>query len=444
MDFVKLGEPYTTQYTPTDLIEGYNSLIWTERFQVPGEFILKSYDVDGMKAKLPEGTFVSHLETQEVMQVETHEIAYVGEGEDAVPELTIKGRSASVILEHRFVESKYGKKRRMRRKYSAGGAVEVLLVNAIDNASGNDITRGDDDPETEGVVNHYDWNVKDVIPNVAVTEVVDNLGETRWWDLEQGMLYPQLIEILIDADLGLRCNRPVTPNLKTVVTVKSNLADRGEIVRTSTNNVTQLCFEVYSGTDRSTGSNAVKFSQLQGHILAPQYLESNQNLKTATEVMSGDIELKDVYRPGDGALTGWHRKVMAYDAGTIELPPEPEKPEELRANATAAQRQQRREDMEQWLDKHARWKNKRATLVADFREEQTKKALRELKKMRRIDMFSGDISSLSPYVYKTHYDLGDSVMLYGDYGKSTKMLVHEYVRTEDANGDRGIPGLVAP
>lgn len=444
MDFVKLGPAYSTEYIPTTIIEGYNSLIWTERFQAAGEFELRSFDVGGMKQKLPEGTFVSHLETQEVMLVETHEINMVGEGADAQPEITVKGRSASVILEHRFVEADYQKKRKMRKKYSATAAACVLLYNAIDNSSGADVTRGDDDPDTEGVKNHYDWTTKDKVPNIAITEAVAAEGPTRWWQLEQGMLYPQLIDILIDEDLGIRTMRPVLPNRVTVFTVKTNLADRGDVLRTPTDNVTSLRFEVYSGTDRSVGDNAVQFSYLQGHILSPQYLESTQAHKTAVEIMSGTIEVKDVYREGDGSLSGWRRKVMSFDAGTPEIPPEPEKPAELRANASAAQRQQRREDMDKWIDRHAKWKNKRDRIVADFREEQTKRALRELKKARRVDMFSGDISELSPYVYKTHYNLGDTVLLVGDYGKSAKMLVAEYVRTEDTNGDRGLPGLVAP
>lgn len=444
MDFVKLGPAYSTEYIPTDIIEGYNSLIWTERFQAPGEFQMTTFDVDGMKQKLPEGTFVSHLETQEVMIVETHEINMVGEGEDAQPELTVSGRSASVILEHRFIESSYQKKRRLRKRYSATAACGVLLFNAIDNGSGADVTRGDDDPETEGVVNHYDWTTKDKLPNVAITEAVATEGETRWWQVEQGMLYPQLIDIMVDADLGLRTLRPILPNKVTVFTVKTALAERGTVVRTLTDNVAALRFEIYSGTDRTSGENSVQFSHLQGHLLNPTYLESTQNLKTAAEIMSGEIEVKDVFREGDAALAGWKRKTMAYDAGNPEIPPQPPKPEDLGRNPTQAERTAYHNAMDSWRTKMGKWKNKRANIVADFREEETKKALRELKKARRIDMFSGDISTLSPYVYKTHYNLGDTVMLFGDYGKSTKMLVAEYVRTEDANGDRGLPGLVAP
>ena len=441
MDFVRLGPAHSTAYYPDVLIEGYNSLIWNERFMEHGEFELKSFDVDGMLALLPEDTLVSHLETQEVMIVESHEIATVGEGADAQPEITIKGRSATIILDHRWVESSYQKKRRMRRRYTATGAASVLLSNAVDNASGKDITRGDTDPDTKIEHNDYSWNTLDVIPNVAVTDSAPQDGPLRWWLLEEGPLYPQLQKILQREDLSVRCLRPVKPTPGIVVTVKSALADRGTIVRTSKTNVTQLRFDIYQGIDRSS---SVQFSMLQGHLDAPHYLASNNDHKTGIELMSGEIAVGDVYRAGQEGLTGWERKIMGFDAGTPEIPDAPEKPEELKKSATRAQREARADAMDKWLDDMAKWRNKRSLIVADFREEQTEAARRELRNHRRTNVFSADISQLSPYKYKIHYDLGDTVMLFGDYGKKTKMVVGEYVRTEDENGERGFPGLVEP
>ena len=441
MDFVRLGERYTTNYVPDKLIEGYNSLIWTERFQIPSEFELKTFDVEGVSALLPEDTLVSHLETKEVMQVDTHDIQMVGEGVDARPELTVRGQSATSILGHRWVESSYQKKRKMRKKYSATSALCVLLYNAVDNNSGYDLTRGDDDPDTEGVVNSYPWTVKDDIPNVQVTEAVAEEGDTRWWRLEEGILLPQMQKIMVDADLGLRLIRPVSPNPGTVITVQSALATRGTIVRTATDDISGLRFEIYSGIDRS---GSVRLSQLQGHLEKPIYLTSNKDYKTVMEIMSGEVSVSDVYRPGESDLVGWQRRTMGFDAGTPELPDVPEKPEDLGRNPTTAQRTAYYDALDAWKIKMGKWRNKRDSIVDDFREEQALAALRVLKQQRKLNMFAGDVSTLSPYKYKTHYDLGDSIMLYGDYGKVAKMVVSEYVRTEDANGDRGFPGLVAP
>ena len=442
MDFVRLGPAYSNNYQPdADLIENFNSLIWHERYQAPGEFQITSFDVRGLAALLPEDTLVSHLETQEVMMVETHDIAMVGEGDDARPEITIKGRSAAIILEHRWVEANYGKKRRMRRGYSATSAASVLLVNAVDNASGKDITRGDADPETAAEGNDYPWTTLDVIPNVAVTESVASEGAIRKWVLEEGMLLPQLMKILIDADLGLRVMRPVPGNAANVVTVATALATRGTITRTYNPNIAQaLRFDVYSGVDKSS---RIQFSTLQGHLDEATYLNSNKEHKTVVEIRS-EVGGSDVYRPGESGLTGWRRKTMDFDGGSPQLPTEPEKPDELKKNATQAQREARADAMDKWIIDHAKWKNKRDRIIADFKEENALNALRELKSRRKVSMFSGAISPLSPHQYKTDYNLGDSVMLYGDYGRSAKMVVSEYVRTQDTNGESGFPGLTAP
>lgn len=441
MDFVRLGEAYTTLYVPDILIEGYTSLIWTERFQEAGDFEVKSYDINRMITLLPEDTLVSHLETKEVMQVETHTIELEGEGSDAVPVLTIRGRSAYKVLEDRWVESTYQKKRRMRKKYSATAALCVLLWQAVDNNSGKDVTRGDDDPDTEGVVNDYPWTTLDDIPNVQVTEAVPVEGETRWWQLSEGSLFPQFQKIMIDADLGLRVIRPTSPNPGSVITVSSTLATRGNVTRTYTPDITGLRFEVYEGVDRSA---TVQFSQLQGHLDKPIYLESTRDYKTVVEMMSDVVTISDVYRPGEEGLVGWRRRTVGFDAGTPELPPKPDKPDDLGRNPTAAERNHYHDLLDAWKVKMGKWQNKYDVVVPDFKEEQIKSARRLLKELRRVDMFAGDISSLSPFKYKTHYDLGDKVSLYGDYGKTAVMMVSEYVRTQDVNGDRGFPGLVVP
>lgn len=445
MQFVRLGLAYTNTYIPDLLIEGYNSLVWTERFATMGEFELKSFDVDGLTAALPEDTAVSHLETQVVMLVETHSIELVGEGKDAVPEITIKGRTADLILESRFVNSTYQQKRRMRQKYSPRSALDVLLWNAVDNTSGFDVTRGDTDPDTEDVYNNYSWNKLDAIPNVAVTDSVSLSQSLRWWQLEQGILYPQLASIMTDADLGLRVLRPVKVNTADVVKVDSVQATRGNITRTSTSGITQLRFDIYNGVDHS---GDVQLSLLQGHLEKPQYLRSIQPWKSVVDVMTSvPGDWTEQYRntaPTEAAYTGFRRKVLAFDAGQPELPAEPSKPGDLKSSATDAQKRDHRKAMDDYIDKYGKWKNKRDGIWSDFRTEQQTSVQKALKAARLTMMFQGDLSILSPYKYKVHYDLGDTVSLFGDYGYASTMIVAEYVRTEDAQGDRGFPGLVAP
>lgn len=437
MDFVRLGGRYTTSYLPDYLIEGYSSLIWTERFEDPGEFEVRTVDVDRVSALLPEDTLVSHLDTQEVMIVETQEIE---ENANGHAELVVKGRSADSFLENRFVEATYQKKRKMRYPYSATSAAAVLIYNAICNNTGRDLSRGDSNAETPEL-NDYPYTTLDQIGNVIVTESVQAEGPVRNWLLEEGMLYPQLREILNMQNLGLRTMRPSGGTGGNMVGIKAQLAERGVPVRTAVSNVQSLRFDIYQGVDRR---NSVQFSRLQGHFDKAKYLQSNRDFRTVCEVKS-EFDGADIYRNGtEAAYTGWRRRTMEYDGGAPEIPPEPEKPEELRKNATKKEKEDRAEEMDKWLTKHAKWKNKKNAIVAEFRAENSQKALGELRKARRTSMFSGDISALAPYQFKTHYNLGDIVTLFGDYGRVQPMIVSEHVRTEDRSGDRGFPGLVAP
>lgn len=442
MDLVRLGERYTTQYVPDALVEFYTSLIWTERFFGYGEFELKSFEVAYIQSLLPEDTLVSHLETREVMIVTTHEINPVGEEGQEQDEITVKGVSLASIFDHRWVESEYGKKRRMRQTYSAKGAAAVLIFNAIDNPSGKDVTRGD--PEAEDISkNDYGWTTLDVLPNIAITDSAPALGGGRWWKLEEGILGPQLARILSDEDLSIRTMRPVPGGTSgNVVKVKNMpLEERGNIERTLKTDISALQFDIYQGVDKS---GSISFNVSQGQLDKAQYVWSNVNYKTVVEIKSS-VGGADVYRPSESGITGLRRRVIGMDGGEPELPDKPEEPAPLRKNASQAERNKRQDDMDKYLDKLAAWKNKRDRIVADFKDENQKEALRMLRKEnRRTVVFSGSVTELAPYKYKTDYNLGDSVMIYGDYEAAQKVIVAEYVRAENLNGDLGYPGFVMP
>lgn len=401
MEIVRLGVAYSTDYVPDLVVENLSEIVWTERFLEPGEFEFKTPNIEETLAILPEMTLVSHRETADVMMVETHEIQTDENGNHL---LSIRGRSVDAFLEHRHVESSYGKKRKMAKNYSPRGAAAVLLWNAIDNPSEFDVTRD----------GSYPVPGRDQIPNVMVTDSANGDDSRRWW-LEEGPLYPQLIDILTRYDIGLRIIRPSGTN-GTRVKVLTSPAERGNIERTYVTNITALRFDLFQGIDRShlqSGNERVAFNTLHGDILSANYLFSVQNFKTACEIMSG-AGGSDQYRNNtEQNYTGWRRRVMSHDAG------EPEYPD----GATNAQK---------------------SNINDEFRADAETDALRALKRNRRVKIISGDISPQAPYQYKVHYNLGDTVSLFGDYGQVAAMVVSEYIRTQDADGDRGYPGLVVP
>lgn len=425
MDVFRLGPAGSIDYIPDMLIEGYDSMIWTERFQTPGEFELKTPRVKETLDLLPEMTLISTRESKEVMMVENR---LIEQDESGNWTLTVSGRSVTAFLEHRHVEGPYSKRRKLARKYSATGALSVLIWNVIDNHTNKDVTREGD----------FVWTDKDKIPNVSVSESVPVTGDLRNWWVEEGPLYPQLDKIMLRGELGLRTIRP-TPNSgnMTKVSIESALASRGDIIRTLVVNPTSLRFDIYEGLDRShtqTSNPVVGFNYIQGDIDNDKYLFSNQDYKTACEVMTG-VGGKDVYRSGDATLSGWARRVMSFDGGEPEY--KKEKPTYPGKNASNTEQTKYDDDL-------AEWKNNKAAIDAEFLVDVEDDAIRALKKQRRVKLFSGDISPLAPYAYNTHYKLGDYVTLYGAYSQTERMVVSEYVRTEDAEGDRGYPGLVLP
>lgn len=94
MDLVTLD----SNMQPFKLVENYDSLIWTERFNTIGDFQIQTGRVDEFMKALPEGTVVSLRETDVPMIVETH---LIDRKKKAAQTLTIKGRSFESILDRR-------------------------------------------------------------------------------------------------------------------------------------------------------------------------------------------------------------------------------------------------------------------------------------------------------------------------------------------------------
>lgn len=448
MEVVRLGERYTSAYEPDELIEGYSSMIWTERFLTPGEFQLTTPRIDECLALLPEDTLISHLGTGEVMMVENHVIDTDDNGNEV---LVVTGRDLKTMLEHRHVESKYQKRRKMRKNYSAAAGLAVLLYNSFNNDSGKDVTRGDPNPwDDDHAKEDYSWNTVDQLPNVVITDSVPNPGSgvaKRWW-LTEGELWAQFEVFMRKYDIGLRTIRPSGGSSGEIITVKATpLADRGEIVRTAGTGITALRLDLYSGLDRSHSQSTnprVSFSVTQGDLDRAQYLWSHKDYKTLVEVMSGAGVGDQSRNAAQKAYSGWQRRVGAIDGGAPDIPDEPKRPKDLRKNATQAEKSAWHDEIDAWRVKHGKWETRRDNILAEFKEDAQDDAKAYLKAHKAVKMLSGSVSPNTPYQYGVDYGLGDRVTIFGDYGMSEDMIVSEFVRTDDQDGDRGYPGLTLP
>lgn len=379
MDLIQLN--YNT-FVPERLIDGYNSLIWTERYRDASDFELKTNDVEGARIYYPEDTLLTHRETREVMIVETHEIGVDDEG---MPEVTVKGRGFETFLENRVFEfAEPYEKWRMQQLYSPENAALCLIWNSVVNTTGDDVT---------GV--NTGKSIQDVIPLVAVSDSSPAQQSTRAWWLNGGKHhYDHLLSFLAIGNLGVRSIRPPTALAKV-----TGFGPTGGVIKANLEVLNHLLIDVRNGVNRTEEQSVVDpiiFSHQTDHIDKPSYVYSHRGWRE--RVRSGvGWTFGDGYSAGNSGRS----KRMAV-SGSVE-----------QGNLT----------LNEWY------------------EVNNQKADEIMANSRRVALFDGEVSDTTPYEYKDDYDLGDYVTLIGQYGFRTTAQVLEYIRVEDQDGDRGYPTL---
>lgn len=390
MDVMKLDP---TSYLPGPLVDGYTSMIWTERFSDAGDFSMATPKIEETKALIPEGSLIGLRDSREVMLVETLNIETSDTG---VRELKIDGRTLETSMDNRSIMgtrdpwSAY-------KNYKTSEFAAALMWNYLVNATNQDILRAGATKDAH-----------DAVPGFVITDSTSLVEAATEWSLKEGDAYSQLRDILNLGRLGVRGIRPpgTTGNVMTFDT--SGGGSRGDVSKVSTPDISGLRLDVYNGLDRTrfqTDREPVIFHYESGHINAPKYLFSIKDFKNLALVTS-DLGVTEVWpetgtTPPSTPPTGLDRRVLFVDGGTQGDAP---------------------------LD--------------EFTASVIQKGMIELAKHNRISMFDGAISPVSPYIYGQHYFLGDDVTLLAQYGFEAEMTVAEYVRTEDQSGDWGYPTLV--
>lgn len=391
MDVVRLD----SSYLPDGLIEGYRSMIWAERYFTNGDFELVTPKIEATRAVLPEGSFISLLDSKEVMRVETHAIKV---NERGVPELNLTGRTTETFLENRTALGLYREPWNSMKNWTTAEVLAYYLWTYMVETAGQD-------PSKVGGTH----NSNDDIANIVVTDSSTLVEVAKAWSLQEGEVYAQLKDILTLGMLGIRGIRPPGTTGNVVTFDTSGGGTRGDISRTSVPDISGLRLDVYNGLDRTRFQSIrepVIFHYDAGHINSPSYLFSIKDWKNVAMVSSsiGNTEVwpETGTTPPGTPPTGLDRRVLYVDGGT-----------------------------------------QGDTLLADFTASVIQKGMVELAKHIRRILFDGAIAPDSPYIYGRDYALGDQVSLIAKYGFEAEMLVAEYVRTEDsAEGDRGYPTLI--
>lgn len=410
MDVVRLDQ----DFKPDRLIEGWSSMIWTERYSTFGEFTMTTPMISESRQLIPEGTKISLLDSEEIMIVDTHSIDRDEQG-GALNKIT--GSSFPVIIDDRDTigrainTSVYPNSWEMRRYYTPAHAVAVLLWNhLIDNAI--PLAAPLEDLNGDPIVGPGDARL--LIPKLKITatniqvwtdpnpDYLDEENPDKWhvrkWVVDVGSLLKPVSDIMAQGKLGIRSRRPTSKMIQPI-----SFAEEGILQVGGPQQTTDIAIDIYQGRDLS---ETVTFRYDAGQIEKPTYLYSNRGHKNIAHVASAQKELI-VAAPGvDPNVGGLDRRILYFDVGNLA-------DMDIEGNFTDS----------------------------DWDRILTQKALTELEKYNKVALFDGEISPLNAVKYGKDYFLGDKVTLQAEYGLESTMMVSEYIRSQDENGETGYPTL---
>jgi hypothetical protein len=379
-------------YLPWELVEGYDSMIWTERYLEASEFKLKSSQIQYTKSKLPVGTFISLRDSKEVMVVESCNIT---EDEEGTKIVEVSGRSYESFLENRVMFAlEYQKPWKVRKNYRYSEAMAFLIWTYL-------VSKGNQDASKDVGVISDKYGLENVC--VSLSTSVSEQPQELWF--EAGNVYDKFLEFGNLGKLGIRCIRPSEGTAKVVHFDISAATSRGNMLSESKAGITELRFDIFTGVNRTkdqTNRKPVIFHYSSGDLKTPSYLESIKDYKTSVMVVSS-IGAWEIFPSAnsDTTIAGTRRRQLFMDGGS---------PAENQTND-------------------------------DFLKQFTELARKELAAHKKVHLFDGEVSPTSQYVYGRDYFLGDKISIIAEFDFVENMQVTEYIRTEDVEGDRGYPTL---
>jgi len=352
---------------PAKLIENYDSLIWTERFNTVGDFQLVGGDVSRFMTLLPEGTRLTLRESNIVMVVETHQI----DRKKLSPQkVTIKGRAFESILDRR-------------------AALQSLSA-ALSNTDWNITARTPADVAWY-IINQIcvvgSCSANDIFPSTMVqfptpADYNTSSGPARTIQVSRGNLLNVVLDLLQQEGGADSTTTPATPAAiqHGIRAVRPNSAG------------TAIAVQIYTGVDKST---TVYFDATRELLDDGSYLFSKVGSANVGYGLGSNF-VATMYE-GASEPTGLERRVALIDASESGL-------------ATS-------DPLKVYM----------AQTLAEASE---------------TAIFDGNINpDLNPYKFGVDYNLGDIVRVVGDYGLDEFARVTEYIRSEDATGQKAYPTL---
>lgn len=256
------------------IVKGLKSKMWIERYAQAGEFTFLAEVSSGIKDLMPIGSFVSHVDTTEIMVVENHEINDVKDGDS---EIKVTGRGFETEFEQRIVGANqvFPITSGTGEYTLAAGYLAAQIKNLIDS---HILAANVVDPD-------------DALPYIQVVNQVAAGGENVERQIQRGSLYVRVLEQLGIQGLGIKVIRP-------------GPWSPGDAISTDT------YIAIHAGIDRTA---EIIYSADTGEIESADYLWSIKPDKNAAYIFSRWVETRVV-----GSQTGVDRRWAEVDASDLD------------------------------------------------------------------------------------------------------------------------------
>lgn len=262
------------------LVEGYETLIWTERYDDPGDFVLTTAKIEDTMALLPLDSFVSLNDTEEIMKVENHLIT---ENEDGIEILEVTGRTFEVVYE----------KRTTIQSVSSTTVSSPITNPTTGENAGSYYYASVADCAVYALNLHRFVSFRmdardDLTPHIARLWPGTTSGTPATKYLNRGDAYKVAINLCKEEGLGIKNKRPDAPNSSGLIGVVTY---------------------VYEGTNKTA---TVILDTKAGHFKKAKYLFSNKNYYNAVYVAS-QKNYRQVVASGASGLSGLDRHVALLE-----------------------------------------------------------------------------------------------------------------------------------
>lgn len=273
-----------------DIVEGYESLIWTERYKQYGDFELSIPSTQRSRSLLKPDTLLAMSESHRVMRVESFEDGVDSEGRHM---LLVKGRSIEAMLQDRVARNELAP-----TQVTTGTGEDAETTDKVWTLTGTPaviMRKIFHDICVTGILSVHDKiplinEGSTFLPATTITEPVDPITV----DLDPVTVYDALIQIADIWNLGFRLIREY--------------------------DTSKLWFDVYTGTDRTSGQAvrpAVIFAPELDNLQNTKELTITQDTKNVAYVYS-PIGYQTVYADGvDPEIDGFDRKVLVVSATDV-------------------------------------------------------------------------------------------------------------------------------